>query len=318
MRAVDLKVTRKESASKHLNPRGVGARYRRGMSGYQKPKSQLHKEFLYLDHDTIINSLSAFEAGKVDEIIEKVTEAREGGFEGSVGYSAIKAGGSKKKSTNVEEQLRRSRTNFSAFEGWSSHLEKEGAFGELSDWNLETREEISVGDTIRFKASVHLAPIQQLFLTFINFADQAADPNSIFKQPTAKLAETKKQARMMAGWLRGRDEGKSILVSIEPLGIPAPRVAARLDEQYLVGGTEFVDGEFTIIGQVESLIGKSEVVPAIRVLREVPPTPLETQMMADGLKELVAPAAGLGLVISEDDLSLTYPGVVLHPIAIYR
>ena len=50
------------------------------MSGYQKPKTGLHKEFVYLNDDTIMNSLSALEAGKVDEILQKVSETREKGF----------------------------------------------------------------------------------------------------------------------------------------------------------------------------------------------------------------------------------------------
>lgn len=49
----------------------------------------------------IINSLSAFEAGKVDEIIEKVSEASEGGREGSIGYGPTKVAGNTKKTTNV-------------------------------------------------------------------------------------------------------------------------------------------------------------------------------------------------------------------------
>jgi hypothetical protein len=54
------------------------------MSGYRKPKARLHREFVYLNHDTVLNSLSALEAGKVDEIIEKTSEAREGGLSASV------------------------------------------------------------------------------------------------------------------------------------------------------------------------------------------------------------------------------------------
>jgi hypothetical protein len=31
---------------------------------YKPPKRRLHRDFLYLDYDTIINSLSALEAGR--------------------------------------------------------------------------------------------------------------------------------------------------------------------------------------------------------------------------------------------------------------
>jgi hypothetical protein len=288
------------------------------MSAYKKPVQRLHKEFLYLNHDTIINSLSAFEAGSVDEIIQKVSEAREGGLEGSIGYGAIKAGGSKKKSANIEEELTRSRTNFSAFEAWNSHLEAAGGFGEFDGWDLDTRNELQPGDTIRFSAKVTLSPLQSLFLTFIDFAHLAADPNSIFKQPTAQLAETKKQARMMESWMQGKNNDKSLLVTLQPRGTTDPRVSGRLDERYLVSGIESFEGEATVIAQVESLIRPDETIPAIRVLRETPPTPKETEVITAGLEGFIGPASELGVELTKEDLSLGYPGVILRPIAIYR
>ncbi|GLK19047.1 DUF6414 family protein [Herbiconiux flava] len=288
------------------------------MAGYRKPKTRLHHEFVYLNHDTVINALSGLEAGKIDEIIEKVSEAREGGFEGSLGYGAAKVGGSKKKTANVEEELTRSRTHFSAFEAWHSRLDAADAFGELDEWDLATRNEIEVGDTIKFTATVSLAPVQQVLLTFMDFAKQAGDPSSPFKQPTAKLAETKKIASQMNNWMGGRDGARSILSSIAPLGIATPRVFARLAETYLVNGAGVVEGEFTVIAQVEQLINQGSAVPAIRVLRETPPTPKETETITEALKNFIEPAAGLGLTVTPGDITLEFPGVLLHPIAIYR
>jgi hypothetical protein len=85
------------------------------MSGYRAPKTRLHREFLYLNHDTILNSLSALEAGKVDEIIQKVSQAKEGGLEGSVRAGPVKGGGGRKKIASIEEELVKTRTWFSAF-----------------------------------------------------------------------------------------------------------------------------------------------------------------------------------------------------------
>jgi len=73
------------------------------MGSYKKPKLQLHHEFAYLNHDTVINALSAFEAGKVDEIILKASEAREGGLDASIGVGPVKGGGSKKRQATIQE-----------------------------------------------------------------------------------------------------------------------------------------------------------------------------------------------------------------------
>jgi len=288
------------------------------MGGYRKPKNRLHREFLYLNHETIINSLSALEAGKVDEIIEKVSEAREGGLEGGLGYGPAKISGGKKKTSNMEEELRRTRTWFSAFEAWYNHLEAGEALGELTSWDLETREELTVGDTLRFSARVSLSPVQQVLLTYISFANDATNADSPFKQPANKVAEIKKTARMMAGWLRGKSDQKNMMVYLAPFGVSEPIVAARLEEEFVVGGAQAIEGEYTVVAQIETIIGTQESVPAIRVLRDVPPTPLETQTITDALQNFVEPARGLGVEIVDSDLTLHHPGIVVHPIAIFR
>lgn len=288
------------------------------MTGYKKPKKRLHREFLYLDHETIINSLSALEAGKVDEIIEKVSEASEGGIEGGVGYGPAKLSAGKKKTANIEEELRRTRTRFSAFEAWLKSLEDNDALGELNAWDEVTRDELSAGDTVRFHARVSLSPIQQVLLTYISFANEANNPHSPFKQPAAKIAEIKKTGQMMANWLRGPSDHKHVMVYFAPLGARSPIVAARLSEPYIVGGTQAIEGEYTVVAQIESLIGGDEAVPAIRVIRDVPPTPMETETITNALRGFIEPSRELGVEISDSDITLRHPGVLVHPIAIFR
>ena len=150
----------------------------------------LHREFIYLNHDTVINSLSALEAGKVDEIIEKTTEAREGGFSAGVGVSAVKVAAGKKKASDIQEELVRTRTRFSAFDAWYKFLDSADAFGLLDGWDAETREELSVGDTVRFTASVSLSPIHKLIATFVAFANTAGQADSGFKSQESWQAST--------------------------------------------------------------------------------------------------------------------------------
>lgn len=60
---------------------------------YQRPKERLHKGFVYLDDETVTNSLSAIEAGKIDEVLSKVNQSSRGGFGGSLaaGWGPAKA-----------------------------------------------------------------------------------------------------------------------------------------------------------------------------------------------------------------------------------
>jgi hypothetical protein len=122
----------------------------------------------------------------------------------------------------------------------------------------------------------------------------------------------------MENMIKGANGGRSIQILVAPLGEPEPRVVARLDEQYIVGGTQMVEGNFTVIAQVSTLIDEGETIPALRVLRETPPTPLEATTMTQALQSFIEPAAGLGVTISDDDITFGYPTVIVHPIAIFR
>lgn len=92
------------------------------MGIYNAPKKRVHRGYVYLDDMTVINSLSAIESGKIDEIVAKIAQARDGGFAGglnaSVGLASGKLEGSKKSTSSFEEEVVRTRTRFSVFEIW--------------------------------------------------------------------------------------------------------------------------------------------------------------------------------------------------------
>jgi hypothetical protein len=56
----------------------------------------------------------------------------------------------------------------------------------------------------------------------------------------------------------------------------------------------------------------------MRILRDVPPSLLEAKTIADMIEGMIDSAAGLGVIVTKEDLTLNFPGVILHPIAIYR
>jgi len=245
------------------------------MPTYRPPKKRLHREFLYLNHDTVLNSLSALEAGKVDEIIQKAVEAKEGGVEASIGAGPVRGGGGKKRRATIEEELVKTRTWFSAFDAWHKYLADAEAIGSFDAWGLEVRNALTIGDTVEFTARLVLSPVHKVFRTFISYAADAAKPDSVFSQKGTELAETKKVARMMSEWMGGRDKPKNLPMYVEPGGAKEPRVIAGLQEPYLIGGHENIEGTFTVIAQVAAMLTGDEVESPIRVIRDVPPTQIE-------------------------------------------
>ncbi len=283
---------------------------------YSKPKVRLHRDFVFLNDDSILNSLSALEAGKVDEIIEKTSEATDRGIEGSIGHGALKAGGSKKKQAQLESELVKIRTRFSAFEAWYQHLKASDAFGTFDEWNLETRDEIEVGDTIEFRASVALSPLYLLLTSFQSFVEKVNKPGSPFKMSGAELKQAKDTAAMMKNWVSRPDGTRGIVTYFEPFGIKEPRIIGTLEENYVVGGLDNVRGGFTVVAQVDSVLDKGERVSVIRVLSDVPPTPKEIEVAEESMSHFIDNE--LGVELTDDDLTFSHPVVIVRPLAVYK
>jgi hypothetical protein len=288
------------------------------VAGYKPPKKRLHRDFLYLNHDTVMNSLSALEAGKVDEIIQKVNEAREGGFDASVGAGPIRGGGGKKRTARIEEELVKTRTWFSGFDAWHSYLTEEEAIGSFDSWDLEVRNALSIGDTLEFSADLVLSPVHKLFRTVIGFAESAGRPGSVFSQKGSELAEIKTTARMMIDWMGGRDKPTHLPMYLRPGGVAEPRILAGLQEAYLIGSAAAVEGTFTVVGQVSGLLSGDQVESTIRVIRDVPPTQQEVETINEAMTHFIEPGRELGVEIDSSDINIPAPAVVFKPIAIFQ
>jgi hypothetical protein len=285
------------------------------VTGYQAPKTRLHRDFLYLDDDAVLNSLSALEAGKVDEIIQKVSEAKEGGLEGSIGAGPVKGGGRRKKLAGIEEQLVKTRTRFSAFDAWYRYLADAGAFGRFDEWDEDVRNAMSIGDTLEFTADIELAPIHKLLATFVSYAESAGTK---FGVKGAQLNETRQTAQQMRAWFGGKSGRMHLPIYLRPGGIDQPRILGALQDPYLIGDRENMEGTFTVIAQVSSLLEGDHVLSMVRVIRDVPPTPAEVATISEAMLHFVEPAKELGVDLDESDINVTAPGVVVRPIAIYQ
>lgn len=288
------------------------------VSGYKKPKRQLHRDFLYLDDSAVVNALSAMEAGKVDEIIEQSQVVKEAGFDASLGYGPAKLAAKKGKTADVTANLVRTRTAFSAFDAWYQYLRAEDGLGELTAWDEETRNELEVGDTLEVKARVEFAPVHKVFAIFLAYVDNANKPDSFVKLQTAQLAEVKKVATQARGMIRGADGATSNLVYIYPLGVRFPLVVGALSDNHFVGDKANLDGEYKVVLQVTALLDHGESLAAIRALSDAPRTDAEMERITQSLDGLADSARGMGVTIGETDKSFTYPTVMVRPLAIFR
>jgi hypothetical protein len=291
------------------------------MAKYHAPKNRLHRDFVYLDTESILNSLSAFEAGAVDSIIEKTTDATDKEAGGGLEAGPLKGKAVRRREYALQAELVKKRTEFSAFEAWHKKLGEEDALGSFDVWDLEVRDAFRVGDTIEFQARVRLSPIHLLFATFASYAKAASPQSSTFKVTASDAAEAKKAAQFMAELTKGPGGSQSSLVYFEPIpaAVEPPRIVGRVDATYLIRGMGELDGEFRVVAQVAAVLARGDEWSALRAIRDTPPTPLETATLRTALAGFKGEASDrLGVHVEDDDLSYAHPAVVVRPLAIYR
>lgn len=286
---------------------------------YNRPSKKVHRGFFYLDDETVINSLSAVESGKIDEVVAKVNSAREGGFGGGVGIQGAKVEGAKKSSSAFEEEMVRTRTRFSIFELWYQSLLDSKALGSFDGWGPDALDGISSGDTLEFRGHLETAPIQTLLRLFLWFADKAKSPGHLFSQKGEDLKGTKEGERNIRMLLGDQEPGdEQVVVLAKPNGDEGPLVAMPVKTKWLVGKFGQFGGEYTVIAQVDRIIGADEELPALRLTLDVAPTPLEISTLKEALQHFIEPAKEMGVVISETEATIKGPALWLEPIAIFR
>ena len=288
---------------------------------YHKPKVRIHQDFYYLDDEAVINSLSALESGRVDEIVSKTTTAREGGFSGELAIPIVKAevGASRRGSSELEEEMVRTRTRFSVFDAWYKLMSSKSAIGKFEGWGETALSGVEVGDTVEFRAELSLGPLQTVLRLFLWFAEQATKDGTPFSQKGAERKDTAAGARSVRQFLGGASEDSDDLPLVATvLGESGPPVLLSVSKAWLIGRLGELRGCFELIGQVAHIIPEDEEYPVMRLTKDVAPTPLEIHTLKNVVEQFVEPAKALGVNVEPGESVISGPALVVKPIAIYR
>ncbi len=290
------------------------------MAIYRQPSKKIHRGFFYLNDETVINSLSAVESGKIDEVVAKVNSAREGGFGGGLGFQGANIEGSKKSTSALAEEIVRTRTRFSVFELWYQTLVDGKALGSFEGWGPNALNGVEPGHTVEFRATLEVVPLQTLLRLYLWFSDKTKTQGHVFSQKGEELKSTKDSERNIKMLLGDNDEGgagESIFIA-KPIGESGPAVAMPISGEWLIGKIGRLGGEYSIVAQVDQILGPQEELPTLRLTHDVSATPLEITTLRDSVSNFVEPAKAMGVDVSTSDASITGPALWLNPIAIFR
>lgn len=287
---------------------------------YKAPEANLHRSFVYLDEDLVMNSLSALEAGKIDSIVTKIAEAREGGFGGSISAAAVgvQAGaeGGKKKQLSYEDELMRIRTKFSIFEAWFNTLHQKSAIGELVDpqsWEVSPPR---VGDVVQLVGDVKTFAIYPLMRMYLDYAKNSKVPGHPWYVKGEGAKNISRSAEMM----------KHIFGAEGQMRIPARLdfpdnvgdVAFILGEEKLLGSPAPVEGRYTIVGQVAEILQEDDWSPTLRLMPRAPKSEFERETIREMLASFEDASQTFGVENVESMGEFEGPALILEPIAIFR
>ncbi len=284
---------------------------------YARPERRVHRGFFYLDDETVINPLSAVEAGKVDEVVAKINSAREGGFGGGLGVEALKVEGGKKSGLSLEEEIVRVRTRFSVFELWYQHLTAQKAIGRFNAWGPDALEGVEPGDTVELRTTLQVAWLVTLWRLFLWFAEQAKTQGTVFSVKGEELKELKEAERNIRMLLGASGEGETI-VSGQPVGEPGPALSLTLQDRWTIGRLGHLSDEYSLVAQVDQVLEQGTKLPALRLTKDAAATPLEVKTLREAVQEFADPAKDMGVSVSEADAVISGPALVVTPIAIFR
>jgi hypothetical protein len=179
--------------------------------------------------------------------------------------------------------------------------------------------QVRPGDTLEFRGVLDTAPIQTLFRLYLWFASKAKEQGHIFSQKGEELKESKEAERTIKMMLGDAAEGDDQLVVVAvPNGDAGPRVAMPVKTRWLIGSFAQFGGEYTVVAQVDRIIGEREELPALRLTNDVVATTLEVNTLKEALSHFKDPSASMGITITPDEAVIAGPALWLEPIAIFR
>lgn len=265
------------------------------------------REFVYFDREKVEDFVSALLGGLPDEVKE-TTVAKPSEVGGSLGIDSTMLSFKKGAKELTREELLKA-TDASLFDRLHSLLEQGNMIkavdaSEVQQWDaLQVREFVEVQGKVELSALETLLDMVKNLAPFIETfsPEQARAPDS---QNVFKFVQMYKQ--------------KSYNVRIVPLGAQTEKFifVVSLQKEKTKASKEELADEYTVFGRVKRKLARNETFELFSLLPGGIKLP-RTQIR-DFLTSFKDMPPILGPVPKMQDLRISYPAIILTPIAIYR
>lgn len=293
------------------------------MEGFKKPDRKARGkfvEYLYLDADQTVASLSAFEGGLIEELrsLSEEESDKGGKIGGAVGYGPLKAEGNlgKNQRARREEEVLLKRTGYSRITTLLDKLRELGALGFIPEYTPDVYEQVEEGELYEFRAEIRLHPFHQ-FVSYVQGIAQTGRDWGMGDEDLDRIAKEAEDA------FYGKNRNKTLLTAFADAegAEPGYQIAMSVKKENLLVDFEEFSGTATFVAQVQRKVAAGQKVPAARLVRKSPiVSPVEQQMMLGMLPALrdAPEAQDMGIEVAEEDILLRKPAIVVKPLCIYR
>lgn len=269
---------------------------------------------MVLDGDAVLSGLAALDGGAIDEILTRSTDDNASQFGGEVGGAGVKAKAGKNRGRKVEEEMRRRRTEHSAAASLIDRLLSMEAVGIVEGaFDEDVAAAVSPGDALLIDGEFCLHPVHQadsMLREFIRVAPKLGQ--------TAEARELKQNVLPTWDTFVGTGQTARVIFDVVTSQPQVPRVIAPVATANLQVSASDAAGFGKTLAQVDRVVAPDDCVLAVRVLHNAAVSTIEREAIEAAARDLTGGMAEIGIPLTEDDIVMRGPLVVLRPLCIWR
>lgn len=271
-------------------------------------------DYLYLDTTKLSDYMSAVDPGVLKEMRETTKTQQSDTEEVESFLNQIPTDNKKAMSESTHERVLSASEKSSFIRLYEAVGSSLRAYDEDTEINLA---EIEKRELIEVTRDFQPSPLSQMIDSILEFAAMAQNMGAMDDSD-----ETREAIHGITMLFRGHDATQKEVPVVSAVDEFETSVFFLAHREYILRGTEALDGESTLVGRVEKIVPLGQEVDLFDALKILPRAMRRGQAGAD-LKNSLKDAfrswpQDLGGPISDDAFTLPGPLVIVSPLAVFR
>lgn len=271
----------------------------------------------YLDSTEVDNMLASIEGGLVEQFVEQAKQVKGKKGEGGIGIPGtdVKVGGGLESAREEASEATKKPTPVSRLAALRKILVDGDYVRYINAASTELRDGLVEGELVEIRGEIRASAFGQWVGIFTEFLSLGAQFSAVFGKALSVNPETEQQIRYLE-YITSKGVPIYVTCPKHPEAAQGFEFASVLVPDNLKVVQDSLGGVYTLLGRVRKVLAHNEIVylydlvPGMSRLSRN-----EFKALMKTLSKISAP--GFDLTITERDLRLKYPAVLISPIAMY-